>query len=48
MTHNLEELNKHYDKSKSSYNIKGESHLEYYKNKYPENYRTLIKLNSQE
>ena len=43
----IEELNKHYDESKLNYNIKGESHLDYYKEKFSENYAKLLKYNNQ-
>lgn len=33
----------HYDKSKSRYDIEGESHLDYYRDKHPENYYQLQK-----
>lgn len=36
-----EELNDHYEKSRSNYNIQGESHLEYYRNKFPDHYSQL-------
>ena len=43
----IEELNKHYDESKLNYNIKGESHLDYYKEKFSENYAKLLKHTNQ-
>lgn len=38
------ELNEHYNQSNAKYDIKGESHLEYYKNKHPENYERLVEI----
>ena len=41
----MKNLHKHYSDSKKEYlssGIKGESHLEFYRDKYPENYLELI------
>jgi hypothetical protein len=37
----MDTITKHYNESKSKYDVEGESHLEYYKEKYPENYKLL-------
>jgi hypothetical protein len=37
----VDKITKHYNESKSKYDVEGESHLEYYKQKYPENYNLL-------
>lgn len=42
-----EELNKHYNESKSNYDIKGESHFDYYREKFPENHNKLLEYNNQ-
>jgi hypothetical protein len=37
----MDKITKHYNESKSKYDVEGESHLKYYKEKYPENYNLL-------
>lgn len=39
------DLNNHYNQSRLNYDIKGESHLEYYKNKYPVYFKMLVEYN---
>lgn len=39
----IEDLINHYNESKSRYDVKGESHLDYYRDKYSENYIILLK-----
>ncbi len=48
MEPSLEELPQHYASSKANYNIpSAESHLAYYRDKYPRNYELLLQsLNS--
>jgi hypothetical protein len=41
MNNNIADIIYHYHISCQNYDIIGESHLEYYKNKYPENYLKL-------
>lgn len=41
----LKQLNDHYDQSKENYDIAehgGESHIAYYREKFPENYKRLL------
>lgn len=38
------ELNEHYNFSKTNYDVKGESHLEFYRDKYPEHYERLLSI----
>lgn len=40
-TKELSEIEKHYEESRRHYDIEGESHLEYYKSKFPDNYKIL-------
>lgn len=37
----MKDIIKHYENSKKNYDVIGESHLEYYREKYPENYKKL-------
>ena len=37
-------VQQHYKNSLENYDIKGESHLEYYKSKHPKNYKLLLNI----
>ena len=41
MKDSIQELNSHFNNSHKNYDIKGESHIEYYRGKYPERYEKL-------
>jgi len=42
MTSSLEEVTRHYESSRANYNIpSAETHLAYYRDKYPVNYEIL-------
>jgi hypothetical protein len=38
----LEDIKKHYDNSRENYKVQGESHFDYYRDKYPDNYLILM------
>lgn len=38
------EVIEHFNQSKLGYDVKGESHVEYYRDKHPKFYRRLISL----